>query len=72
MELRAKSGILRGREFIMKDLYSFHLAEENLDAYYEKAKQAYFRIFERAGLKKKLFDFRFWRLFSKYSHEFRP
>lgn len=71
MELRAKSGILRGREFMMKDLYSFHLTEEDLDAYYEKAKQAYFRIFERAGLKKKTFlTFASGGSFSKYSHEF--
>jgi len=43
-ELRAKSGILRGREFNMKDLYSFHADENDLDVYYEKAKQAYFNV----------------------------
>lgn len=71
MELRSKSGILRGREFIMKDLYSFHLTEQDLDAYYEKAKQAYFKIFERAGLKEQThLTFASGGSFSKYSHEF--
>ncbi|TSC91923.1 MAG: prolyl-tRNA synthetase [Parcubacteria group bacterium Licking1014_17] len=50
-EARAKSGILRGREFLMKDLYSFHADERDLLEYYEKAKQAYFKIFERCGLR---------------------
>jgi len=54
-EPRAKSGILRGREFLMKDLYSFHVSEESLDEYYEKVKQAYFRIYERCGLKDKTY-----------------
>jgi len=71
MELRAKSGILRGREFMMKDLYSFHLDEEDLDAYYEKSKVAYFKIFERAGLKDVThLAFASGGTFSKYSHEF--
>ena len=71
MELRAKSGILRGREFIMKDLYSFHLNEEDLDAYYEKSKVAYFKIFERTGLKDVThLTFASGGSFSKYSHEF--
>lgn len=50
-EARAKSGLLRGREFMMKDLYSFHVSEKDLDIYYEKAAKAYHRIFERCGLK---------------------
>ncbi|MBX4211511.1 MAG: hypothetical protein KW806_01800 [Candidatus Yanofskybacteria bacterium] len=50
-EPRAKSGLLRGREFIMKDLYSFHTSDENLETYYEKAKGAYLKVFERCGLK---------------------
>jgi len=54
-EPRAKSGILRGREFLMKDLYSFHNSEESLDEYYEKVKQAYLRIYERCGLKEKTY-----------------
>lgn len=50
-EPRAKSGLLRGREFLMKDLYSFHATEEDLFAYYEKVKKAYLKIFKRCGLK---------------------
>lgn len=50
-EARAKSGILRGREFLMKDLYSFHSSEEGLMDYYEKVAQAYNKIFKRCGLK---------------------
>ena len=71
MELRVKSGLLRGREFLMKDLYSFHLSEEDLDEYYEKAKAAYWKIFERAGIKEKTYlTFASGGTFSKYSHEF--
>jgi prolyl-tRNA synthetase len=71
MELRAKSGILRGREFLMKDLYSFHLAQDDLDDYYEKAKAAYKKIFERTGIGEKTFvTFASGGSFSKYSHEF--
>jgi len=54
-EPRAKSGILRGREFLMKDLYSFHESEEDLFDYYEKVKEAYFKIYDRCGLKEKTF-----------------
>jgi len=50
-EPRAKSGLLRGREFIMKDLYSFHSSEADFWDYYEKVKVAYFKIFNRCGLK---------------------
>lgn len=50
-EPRAKSGILRGREFMMKDLYSFHLTEQDMNEYYERASSAYFRVFERIGLR---------------------
>lgn len=71
MELRAKSGLLRGREFLMKDLYSFHLTEEDLDEYYEKAKEAYWEIFEKFGIKNKThLAFASGGSFSKYSHEF--
>ncbi|MFO7807265.1 MAG: proline--tRNA ligase [Candidatus Moraniibacteriota bacterium] len=51
-EPRPKSGILRGREFRMKDLYSFHESEQGLLDYYEKAKKAYMKIFDRLGLGK--------------------
>lgn len=50
-EARAKSGILRGREFMMKDLYSAHASEQELITYYEKVKGAYSKIFKRLGLK---------------------
>lgn len=71
MELRAKSGILRGREFLMKDLYSFHIDQEDLDKYYEKAKQAYKDIFNRVGIGEKTYlTFASGGSFSKYSHEF--
>lgn len=50
-ELRAKSGLMRGREFLMKDLYSFHTSAEDLDAYYEQVAAAYLRMYEAMGLK---------------------
>src|SRR3989344_8612737 len=46
-EPRAKSGLLRGREFTMKDLYSFHTDEISLNNFYEEAKKAYIKIFNR-------------------------
>lgn len=49
-EERPKSGLLRGREFRMKDLYSFHATKKDLDAYYENVKAVYLRIFERFGI----------------------
>ncbi len=49
-EPRAKSGLLRCREFRMKDLYSFHTSEDDLKQYYEKARDAYWNIFEKLGL----------------------
>lgn len=50
-EPRAKSGLLRGREFRMKDLYSFDKSEADLKKYYEKAKDAYWKVFTRLSLK---------------------
>jgi len=50
-EPRAKSGLLRTREFIMKDLYSFHTNEDDFDNYYERVRRAYDKIFSRFGLK---------------------
>ena len=71
MELRAKAGILRGREFLMKDLYSFHKDEEDLKRYYEIMKKAYKSIFERVGLGEMThLTFAPGGSFSKYSHEF--
>jgi prolyl-tRNA synthetase len=49
-EVRAKSGVMRGREFIMKDMYSFSRNEEEHNAFYEQATEAYKRVFERLGL----------------------
>ncbi len=70
-ELRAKSGLLRGVEFIMKDLYSFHEDEKDLDKYYEKVKKSYFQIFKRCDLEKQTFlTLASGGTFSKYSHEF--
>ncbi|MDP2967552.1 MAG: aminoacyl--tRNA ligase-related protein [bacterium] len=70
-ELRAKSGLLRGVEFLMKDLYSFHQDEKDLDRYYEKVKKAYFKIFKRCGLEKETFlTLASGGAFSSYSHEF--
>lgn len=69
-EPRAKSGLLRGREFGMKDMYSFHVSDEDLDEYYEKVKQAYFNVFERCGLKAYLTEASGGPFSDKYSHEF--
>lgn len=70
-ELRAKSGILRGREFLMKDLYSFHATEEDLDSFYKEVEKAYMKIFERLSLGDSTLEvFASGGMFSKYSHEF--
>ncbi|MBR2741557.1 prolyl-tRNA synthetase [Candidatus Saccharibacteria bacterium] len=70
-ELRAKSGILRGREFLMKDLYSFHATEEDLDRFYAEVEEAYRRIFDRLGIGDCTHEtFASGGIFSKYSHEF--
>lgn len=70
-ELRAKSGIMRGREFLMKDMYSFSRTEEELDAFYEKAIQAYKNVYDRAGIGDKTFlTFASGGMFSQFSHEF--
>lgn len=70
-EVRAKSGLLRGREFRMKDLYSFHTSLEDLDQYYERAIEAYKRVFVRCGLgERTVVTFASGGIFSKYSHEF--
>ena len=50
-EARAQGGLLRGREFLMKDMYSFHLTQEDLDKYYLKAWKAYEKAYKRMGLK---------------------
>src|SRR3989338_10651185 len=50
-EARAKSGLLRGKEFMMKDLYSFHADENDLFKFYEKVKGSYMKIFDRCHLR---------------------
>lgn len=69
-EKRAKSGLLRGREFIMKDLYSFHTSEEDLDAYYKIAHDAYLKIFSRLGLQAFSVEASGGAMSSNNSHEF--
>lgn len=70
-ELRAKSGIMRGREFIMKDMYSFHATKDDLDAYYEKAIKAYERVYNRLGVGNDTYvTFASGGAFTKFSHEF--
>ena len=70
-ELRAKSGIMRGREFVMKDMYSFHATKEDLDAYYEKAIEAYKRVYDRLGIGDDTYvTFASGGAFTKFSHEF--
>ncbi len=70
-EVRAKSGIMRTREFLMKDLYSFSATQEQHDAFYEACAAAYERIFERIGLGEKTYKtFASGGAFSKFSHEF--
>src|SRR5690606_35371209 len=49
-EKRPRFGLLRGREFIMKDAYSFHTSQESLDEVYDKMYEAYTNIFTRCGL----------------------
>lgn len=69
-ELRAKSGVLRGREFGMKDLYSFHLSQEDLEDFYGRAIKAYMRIFERCGIQAKVTEASGGAFTKKFSHEF--
>lgn len=70
-ELRAKSGLMRGREFMMKDLYSFTQTQEELEEYYEKVAGAYMKIFSRVGLGKITYrTFASGGAFSKFSDEF--
>lgn len=69
-ELRAKSGVLRGREFGMKDLYSFHATQEDLEAFYQKAMQAYLRVFTRCGVDAKVVEASGGSFTKKFSHEF--
>lgn len=71
-ELRAKSGLLRGREFLMKDLYSFCRTQEEHDEYYEKVARAYLKIFQRVGFAPDITyrTFASGGIFSRFSDEF--
>ena len=70
-EPRPKAGLMRGREFRMKDMYSFHVDQADLDAFYERATQAYVNVYERCGLGDiTLITYASGGMFSKYSHEF--
>ncbi len=69
-ELRAKSGILRGREFFMKDMYSFHESQEDFLRFYEIAKKAYLKIYEKMGLVAKVTEASGGSFSEKISYEF--
>jgi prolyl-tRNA synthetase len=69
-ELRAKSGILRGREFLMKDLYSAHLTQEDMLKYYHEVIDAYLKIFKRLSLDVKVVEASGGVFTDKHSHEF--
>ncbi len=70
-EKRAKSGILRGREFFMKDMYSFHPDEDEANLFYKKMQKSYFKVFERCGLLDNTYlTYASGGTFAKYSHEF--
>jgi prolyl-tRNA synthetase len=69
-ELRAKSGVMRGREFGMKDMYSFHATQEDFDRYYQLVKDAYLRIYARCGLVAKVTEASGGAFSQKISYEF--
>lgn len=70
-EVRAKSGVMRGREFHWKALYSFSRDQKEHDLFYEKIKQSYINVFQRVGLGSRTYlTFASGGTFSKYSHEF--
>jgi len=69
-ELRAKSGVLRGREFLMKDMYSFHTDRADFEAFYDRAKHAYLRLFARCGLAARVTESSGGAFTKKVSHEF--
>lgn len=69
-ELRAKSGVMRGREFEMKDMYSFHPDQQDFDRFYAIAKEAYFKIYRRLGLDAKATEASGGSFSEKISYEF--
>lgn len=69
-ELRSKSGLLRGVEFLMKDMYSFHETQEDFERYYGRVKESYFKVFQRAGLVAKATEASGGAFTKKISYEF--
>ena len=69
-ELRSRSGILRGREFLMKDMYSWHETEEDFEDYYKKVRQAYIKVYKRLGLVAKVTEASGGSFTEKISYEF--
>ncbi len=70
-ELRAKSGIMRGREFVMKDMYSYSISDEAHEKFYDAIKDAYLKSFERMGIgEDTFFTFASGGAFTQFSHEF--
>jgi len=69
-ELRAKAGLLRGREFLMKDLYSFHATPDDLKTYYAQVREAYLKIFKRCGLDALVAEASGGSFTKDFSHEF--
>jgi prolyl-tRNA synthetase len=69
-EPRAKSGLLRGREFWMKDMYSFHTSDADFQRYYDECKIAYLKLFKRCGLEAKIVEADGGMFTTKRTHEF--
>lgn len=69
-EPRARNGLIRGREFLMKDLYSFHATEDDLRNFYEIVKEAYKKIFNRLSLSYKIAEASGGDFTKEYTHEF--
>jgi prolyl-tRNA synthetase len=69
-ELRPRFALMRGREFSMKDLYTFHTSEDDLDIWYQSVWQAYLRIFKRVGLDVKVVNSETGQMGGKSAHEF--
>ena len=69
-ELRPRFGLMRGREFIMKDLYTFSTSQEDLDEWYNKVRQAYINIFTRMGLEFRIVNASSGQIGGKSSEEF--
>ena len=69
-ELRSKSGILRGREFLMKDMYSFHVDQKDFEKFYTAVREAYLKVFKRLGLDAKVTEASGGSFSEKISYEF--